>query len=43
MDPNEVRAVCQRVRDQVGRIVVGQDTVVDLLLASLLSEGHVLL
>ena len=43
MDPNEVRAVCQRVRDQVGRIVVGQDAVVDLLLASLLSEGHVLL
>ena len=43
MDPNEVRAVCQRLRDQVRRIVVGQDTVVDLLLASLLSEGHVLL
>ena len=43
MDPNDVRAVCQRVREQVRRVVVGQDAVVDLLLASLLCEGHVLL
>ncbi len=43
MDPNEVRAVCQGVREQVRRVVVGQDAVVDLLLAALLSEGHVLL
>jgi len=31
MDPNEVRAVCQGVREQVRRVVVGQDAVVDLL------------
>src|SRR5712692_2777651 len=43
MDLNEVRGICQGVRDQVRRVVVGQDAVVDLLLASLLSEGHVLL
>src|SRR5262245_10138024 len=43
MDLNDVRAVCQGLRDQVRRVVVGQDAVVDLLLASLLSEGHVLL
>ena len=43
MDPNDVRAACQGVREQVRRVVVGQDAVVDLLLASLLCEGHVLL
>src|SRR5256885_14923889 len=43
MDLNEVRAVCQGLRDQVRRVVIGQEPVVDLLLASLLSEGHVLL
>ena len=43
MDPNDVRAACQGVRAQVRRVVVGQDAVVDLLLASLLCEGHVLL
>jgi MoxR-like ATPase len=43
MEPNDVRAACQGVREQVRRVVVGQDAVVDLLLASLLCEGHVLL
>jgi MoxR-like ATPase len=43
MDLDEVRALCARVREQVHRVVVGQDAVIDLLLTALLAEGHVLL
>jgi MoxR-like ATPase len=42
MDLETVRDVATRVRDQVHRVVVGQDEAIDLLLVSLLSEGHVL-
>jgi MoxR-like ATPase len=43
MDLNETRALCARLREQIHRVVVGQDHVIDLLLAALLCEGHVLL
>ena len=38
-----VSEICQKVRAQVGRVVVGQQHNLDLLLVALLSEGHVLL
>ncbi|MFQ5536212.1 MAG: AAA family ATPase [Gemmatimonadota bacterium] len=37
------RRVAEEIREQVGRKVVGQDTVVDGLLTALLANGHVLL
>ncbi|MDJ0949863.1 MAG: MoxR family ATPase [Alphaproteobacteria bacterium] len=43
MDLEAVRSLCEGVKTQVGKTVVGQESAVDLLLASLLSEGHVLL
>jgi MoxR-like ATPase len=42
MDLATVRDVATRLREQVQRVVVGQDHPIDLLLVSLLSEGHVL-
>ncbi|HEY3804150.1 MAG TPA: MoxR family ATPase [Kofleriaceae bacterium] len=42
MDLATVRDVAARLREQVQRVVVGQDHAIDLLLVSLLSEGHVL-
>jgi MoxR-like ATPase len=42
MDLATVREVSARLREQVQRVVVGQDHAIDLLLVSLLSEGHVL-
>src|SRR4029077_15743603 len=42
MDLNTVRNVSQSLREQVHRVVVGQDHAIDLLLVSLLCEGHVL-
>ena len=43
MELAETRALCEGLRAQVHRAVVGQDEVLDLLLVALLSEGHVLL
>src|SRR5690606_26650235 len=34
---------CQRLKDQVGRVVVGQEAVLDLMLVALLARGHALL
>ncbi|MBT5020276.1 MoxR family ATPase [bacterium] len=35
--------ICQRIREQVGRIVVGQDEVIEQLLIAILARGHCLL
>jgi MoxR-like ATPase len=42
MELTIVRDVANRLREQVHRVVVGQDPAIDLLLVSLLCEGHVL-
>ena len=36
-------AACNRIKDQVGRIVVGQDEVIEQLLIAILARGHCLL
>jgi len=43
MDLDHVREVAAHIRGQIGRAVLGQESSVDLLLAALLSQGHVLL
>ena len=43
MDLRDVRAVTDGVRGEVRKAVVGQDEVIDLMLASLLAGGHILL
>ena len=43
MDLETVRALGDRLRQEVHRVVVGQDATFDLMLVSLLCEGHVLL
>src|SRR3954453_16152876 len=42
MELTIVRDVANRLREQVHRVVVGQDQAIDLLLVALLCEGHVL-
>jgi MoxR-like ATPase len=42
MELGEIRDVGDRLREQIHRVVVGQDAAIDLLLVSLLSQGHVL-
>jgi MoxR-like ATPase len=43
MDLGAIRDLGLRLRDQVHKVVVGQDGAIDLMLVALLSEGHVLL
>jgi len=43
MDLHGIRNISQRLREQVQNVVVGQDAVIDLMLVSLLAEGHVLI
>lgn len=43
MDIEPIQTVCTRIREQVGKTVIGQDAALDLMVAALLSEGHVLL
>jgi MoxR-like ATPase len=38
-----LQTITRELRQEVHRVVVGQDAVIDLLLVSLLSEGHILL
>jgi len=38
-----VKPIIDRVRAQIGRVIVGQETMVDRLLIGLLSNGHVLI
>ena len=40
--PVVVRAVAQRIQEQVSRVIVGKSATVELVLVALLSEGHVL-
>jgi MoxR-like ATPase len=42
MELTVVRDIATRLRDQVHRVVVGQDHAIDLLLVALLCEGHIL-
>lgn len=42
-DVQRIRQTAQRIRDQVGRVVIGKEHAVDLLLIALFCEGHILL
>ncbi len=43
MDIDAIRDLTDRLRLQISRVVVGQETTVEALLIALLSEGHILL
>lgn len=43
VDLSELNAAIQRVRDEIAKVIVGQAQMVDLLLAAILADGHVLI
>jgi MoxR-like ATPase len=43
MDFQDIRAIADRMRDEIRKAVVGQDDVINLMLTSLLVGGHILL
>ena len=43
LSPQSVQEVYTRIRQEIGKVMVGQDAIIRLLLASLFSRGHCLL
>jgi MoxR-like ATPase len=43
MELQDIRGLTEGIRSQISKVVVGQDDVVDLMLTSLLVNGHILL
>jgi len=43
MDLDSVREFKDKLKDQIAKVIIGQDTAVDLMLVGLLTEGHILL
>ncbi|MET0249198.1 MAG: MoxR family ATPase [Sphingobium sp.] len=43
MTVEEIKALAQAIRQEIGRAVVGQDATVDMLLVALFARGHILL
>ena len=43
MDLSEMRDVINGIRNEIHRFIVGQDSMIDLLIAALLADGHVLI
>jgi MoxR-like ATPase len=42
-EATETAAAAARVRENVARVIVGKDAVIELLLVALLSDGHILI
>ncbi|CAN5131889.1 MoxR family ATPase [soil metagenome] len=43
LDLSALQQNVQRVREEIGKVIVGQEAMVDLLLTALLADGHVLI
>src|ERR1700743_925093 len=43
MEFRDIRGLTEAIRSEIGKAVVGQDDVIDLMLTSLLVNGHILL
>lgn len=43
IDLNELQTSVNRIREEIGKIIVGQTTMIDLLVAAMLADGHVLI
>ncbi|WIV10661.1 MoxR family ATPase [Proteiniborus sp. MB09-C3] len=43
MDTNEIKEIALRVKDNIQKVIVGKDDVIDLMLTSIICSGHVLL
>lgn len=43
MDVNKIKEITLRVKDNIQRVIVGKDDVIDLILTSIICSGHILL
>ena len=43
MEVLDVKKLCEKIKANISKVIVGKEDVIDLALVSLLSSGHVLL
>ena len=43
MELGEIRNLCVRIRENINRVIVGKEDVIDHLLIAMVASGHVLL
>jgi MoxR-like ATPase len=43
LDLSHLNSAIQRVKEEIGKVIVGQSQMIDLLLAAILADGHVLI
>ncbi len=43
MKTSDAAAFCKKVRDNISRVIIGKEGIIDLMLAALIAKGHVLL
>ncbi|MCC2685323.1 MAG: MoxR-like ATPase [Paenibacillaceae bacterium] len=43
MDATHIKQMAERIKSNIGKVIVGKDTAVDLMLVALVASGHVLL
>jgi MoxR-like ATPase len=43
IDLTSLSASVQKIREEIGKVIVGQQTMIDLLITSILADGHVLI
>ena len=43
MELREIRELCGKVRENINRVIVGKEEVIDHLLIAMVAAGHVLL
>lgn len=43
MEIKEIESICSQIKDNVNKVIIGKSEVIDLILTSILSGGHVLL
>jgi len=39
----EIRASIQKIRDEIGKVIIGQGELIDLMVAAMITNGHILL
>jgi MoxR-like ATPase len=43
VDLSQVNEQVKKIREEIGKVIVGQDTMIDLLITAILADGHVLI
>lgn len=43
MDLERIKSICEKLKEEIAKVIIGQETVIDMLLVALLADGHILM